>query len=226
MSKLMSHGYFAQVVEAMQGKGFTLFSQVEISTDDFQYHVSAKIARVTSLFFHAPNKNLIIRLAYYEQDYEGKKMEGYWHIRVDAEFSAQSSVDTFFYGDIEEGADIFPGEKPLGKIECAGFVESGWSSCGDLLCTWNLEQRWPDRSLLDSQDLASRVHTMAAPMLPFLKSAPFEKHQVTSWPPEYVFKGCSSVFWERFKESSAKISSPRYLWSLIEKPWGSDGLKR
>jgi hypothetical protein len=226
MSKLIGNEYFEKVAASMQEKGFRLFAQVAISNDDAKYHVPVTTARATSLFFHIPNRNCIISLVYYENDF--CEFEGYWHLRVDLKFASFASMTTALYPQEEGGDEVEDFQKfDYGKeVYCAGFRHAGWSMSHGLQKTWNLDQEYPHTAPLEPVMLVGRVKDMVNAIIPHLEPSPFDELQVTGWPPAYVFRDCAPIFWERFKESSSRLSSSKYLWSLVARPWGSEGLER
>lgn len=209
--------YFASVINEMKDVGFKPFSRVVISTKDAEYVVRMAYARVTSLFFHSPNKNCIIILSYREHDYgEGEGLSGYWHLQLNLEYRGLSPQTKA----LARGATIYERQFP-----CPGFVSGSCSSHGEKTSIWNLEQEnWRIEPQLDPKVLASNVYTALKEHLPLLASAPFQELWVSDWVPS--FPGCETLFWERFREGSASFSSARYLWSLVSRPWGSKGLKR
>ncbi len=181
--QLIENTYFALVVAAMQEQGFKLFSQVTISNQDTHYHVPVGTARVTSLFFHLPSRNLIVRLAYNENDYWDGQLHGYWSIRIDAEFASDQSLWDLSYPP-EAESDV---EQKI--ISCTGFYH-GWSSTTDLQCTWNLDQKNTRTPALAVDTLVGDLKEALDKILPHLRSAPFAKLQVTSWGPTYQFRDC------------------------------------
>ncbi len=214
--QLIENTYFALVVTAMQEQGFKLFSQVTISNQDTPYHVPVGTARVTSLFFHLPSRNLIVRLAYNEND-SGGEPSAYWTIRIDKEFALHASVLNLY---CPRGSDGEPVDWANDVIACEGFRHN-WSSSYKNEYTWNLEQDDTSGPPLDPQVLAGYMGKVLTKLRQHLRSTPFDKLQVTSWGPTYQFRDCEALFWRRFSQSAHALTrASNYLWTIVRKPWG------
>lgn len=211
---LVSRDYFAGVVGAMEKAGLKLLAQVFMSTDDFRYHVPVKYARDTRLFLYTPERNCFFILSFNEIEYDEGSSHRYWSIRFDVELK-------------DGGPPDFRGDGERWKPECSGFHHAGWSSIGAKKRTWNLSQSdsYDRADVLSPDELAGNISELLGEL--DLEPSPFDELQVTSWEPEYCFKGCGNIFWERFRASSETLHGDRrHFWTLVTKPWGSTGLKR
>jgi hypothetical protein len=212
---LVSPSYFTEVVQHAQKLGLVLVAQVAIDTNDYKYHVPVSYARDTRLFFHKPGFNLFILLSFSEKFNTTGDQHSYWHIRADVEQDARESIDK------EDWRDWKP--------ECVGFHHAGWSSVCAVQQTWNLDQTgsYGAENHLTPAELATSVSSLLQSLGDNLAQQPFKELQVTSWEPDYCFKGCGETFWNRFRDSSEALhGNRRQFWKLVDRPWGSDGLKR
>ena len=228
MPKFVDNTYFGQITALMLEKGFALFAHVQLSKEEgFQYHVEAPHARDTSLFFHYPNKTLIISLNYHEHSAFGcgtelysEQIEGHWTIRFYHQFVDERTLAELTYVPFDQRKDPWDCDADFRSIMFRGLNPEPkhftWRGGGEMCELYgSVTPTVPETIIGD-------IWLIAEALLPYLGGLPFDELQVTSFPPYYTFPGCEAQFWERFKTS---ISS-RYLWSLVRRPWGSDGLKR
>jgi hypothetical protein len=226
MPGFIDNKYFLDVSMFMVEKGFKLFAYVQLSTDEgFHHHVNAPNARDTRLFFHYPNKSLIICLNYHEDDYNWggeARMEGSWEIRFYHQLVDVETLVRLTYIPFEErmGGGYSDESEVCRRIMFHGLSPTPthftWRG-GSEMC----ELYQPERPTAPAVIMAD-IEPIVDGVLPYLAPLPFDELQVTSFPPYYTFLGCEERFWEKFK---ASVDS-RYLWSLVTRPWGSDGLKR
>lgn len=226
--KLVSKGYFDDVITAMNEIGLSLLSQVAMDTNDFKYHVGANYARDTRLFFHRSGSNCFIVLSFNELEWDDGSIHQHWHIMINVELKEVPFVPM----DFDEISLDEEGDEPEEDGEdpkCPGFYHAGWSMHHGMTHTWNLEQSdsYTRENVLEPLQLAKSVSGLLGSIGENLVKAPFKELQVTSWTPEYCFNGCGELFWERFRKSSMSIcGNRRHFWTLVNNPWGSSGLKR
>jgi len=237
MSNLVDETYFEQVIAHMGKKGFVLFSRVTTEqTDEVRYHVSALAARDTRLFFHYPNTCLIVTLVYGEDACDWREpsdtVEGHWDVMFDYEFLPDRELVKKMYISVfdkvprrEIVEDKWGGEYRRVPHHNCGADEKLFPDFRYRTCK-NMAQLYAPTERTSPEKIAENVWGFIGKTIPYLNKAPFYELQVTSFAPHYTFPRSESKFWERFKEASAKISTPFYLWSLVRRPWGSEGLKR
>lgn len=233
MPGFIDNNYFGDVRNLMIERGFVLFGFVGTSTDDgFVYNIGAPNARTTSLFFHYPNKSLIVMLDYHEDDYFSafhedseyykENMGGHWTIRFYYEFvDVKTFCDMTLLPAEEREYGSCGGEDHIFKeIILHDFSpvpqHFTWHGNDEMCELYQTEKPTTPTVVVDE------IWSIAEQVLPFLDKLPFGELQVTSFPPIHTFDDCEEQFWEKFKESVSR----RYLWSLAKRPWGSDGLRR
>ncbi len=199
-------GYFDSVVSFMVRAGFALISRVTIDKSDARFHVAAGYARNTSLFFHVVGKSIIVQMSFNENDCYRDFFYGAWSVEFHTEFLP--GAELLPLTAIPRGPDewetsykLVPGQDE--RLELEGF----WHYGSKLQ-----ENPTPVRRMVPER-LAAIVKRATDLMLPFLDRGRFDKLQVTSFPPTYVFPGCEQEFWERFDTS--------YFRSIVRRPWGS-----
>ena len=229
MPGFIDNHHFGDVTTLMLARGFALFGSVQLSTDEgYRHHVEAPNARDTRLFFHIPNRALIVVLCYDEDDFLSlhdktrKGVSGNWTVSVRYQYMDERELCRLTYIPFEQqkGGRFGDLDESYRKIMFRGLTPRPkhftWRGNGEM-CELYVPPT-PTAPAVVVED----VWLLVEQMLPYLGPLPFDELQVTSFPPHYTFPGCEAVFWEKFKSSVSRT----YLWSLVRKPWGCDGLKR
>lgn len=81
--------YFEVVISKMKSMGYEMMAWVTISTPSSKYFAPVGAASVSRLFFHLPNKSLIVVLSYTQiRDYSAEHLDiNYWSGMVVAEYN-------------------------------------------------------------------------------------------------------------------------------------------
>lgn len=208
---LVSSTYFDNIVHGMVRAGFALISRVAISDQDTKYHVPATMARDTRLVFHVLGKQIIILLAYHEDDYyETGKVRGYWTINLYFGQLPYTNPDLRLW----EQLDMLESRgEPEIKLE--GFSNRIWRSIDGNLLEQMYEELRPFDAPVSTETVIAAATTLRNALASEAAPGRFDRLQVTTFPPYYTFPKCESLFWSRFDTA--------YFRSVVRDPWGSAG---
>ncbi|MFA6445796.1 MAG: hypothetical protein WCW14_00910 [Candidatus Paceibacterota bacterium] len=225
LGKLADRSYFDQVIHAMRMRGFVEFAEVTTTAKDAKYHVPATECRNTAMFFHLPQRTLIIQLDYNESDsydqYDFIKEEekigvtGCWSIEFHMEFLPFKMISQRI---VKANIPSEEWDSEINKIpffhrspeSIAGFPHSSGKIC--------YSQRNSTCDKVDPEAIADGIGDVIDQIADILEGGQFSELQVTGFPPYYTFPGCEVGFWNKFNRSELR--------RLVRRAWGSDGLKR
>lgn len=229
MINLTGQNYFAAIIVAMRQAGFKFITQVQISDKDLPYHVRAKSARSTTLFFKIPMRQFVVQMVFTESVQEklaGKEelhdhLQQYWSLHIHKQFKDCSEIYKILgskhRGDLEPGHMFHTDEKweqfekeiPMYKTTEEDLIE-GFRYCGDGKFEQNDPSKWED-----PKNLADKIFELWSGMADYIgEFGRFGKYQVTSFPPHYVFPECEYLFWYLFGQDN--------LHKLVKHAWGSE----
>lgn len=223
LGQLVPISYFDRISRLMRRQGLREFARVAISTDDVRYHVPARVARSTSLFFSLSQRAFIVQMEYNEADNcdecerlypSGRTLQGvlgYWSLRFYHKFLEYGKLlDRVKHHDPE----LWDSE--LAKVPFHGHDPefSGFQNYGNR----HYQQPGIAPGRIATGKLVTEIGHVAYTVADWLAGPQFDDLQVTCFPPYYTFPGCENIFWDRFGRHNLR--------PFIKKSWGSDGLKR
>ncbi len=185
--ELVSTQYFDRLTARMERSGYKLFSRVTIDSNDCAYHVDSKYARQTALFFHLPNKKLIIHFVFHEHDNPGwHEPTQYWTIRFYPVFkSVQRLVEMTYVpfdkreiGDWDSNPLLYKIPLYAVNLEIPGFREYGGH---------RYEQENTHVAPIDSEAMGTTIVRLLYPVLKYIGYGQFKHLQVTDFWPHYAF---------------------------------------
>lgn len=222
--ELTAQSYYDETIKVLTDCGLKFLAQVQISTKDFPYFVSAAAARATSLVFYVEGLACIVRLSHNEHIYEDGKGDDHWNLALDAEFKSHGAVEKCtmlptmhkeppLYVESDPWGDE-PG-RPIYALEpqIKGFHHCGWSARAQLHYRWNADAHTNDGSAETRQLMTALVDSIEL-LKPFLKVGAFTEMN-PDFPPTYVFgggyssqqyKACQSLYWERFGAARRQLA--------------------
>jgi len=217
--------YFDNIVSRMVRAGFALISRVTIGDKDLKYHVPVTQARDTRLIFHVPGKCFIFVLSFNENDYyQSGDVRMQW--RIDR-YVQELPYETILKNEVarlkqagQTGTPDFDQihERLTKLTQCVpdGFARyGGWDTneAGSRQYMDHWEQPESGSTPLDPGALVGACLLLCLAVAPTIASGPFQRLQVTSFPPYYTFPGCEQLFWKRFDTA--------YFRNVVRDPWGS-----
>ncbi|HVY67337.1 MAG TPA: hypothetical protein VHA30_00350 [Patescibacteria group bacterium] len=161
--------YLDRFVKTMEREGYKLFSRVPISNADRQYWIQVVWVRETALFFHLPNRRLIVQAVFHERS--GVEWSQYWTFRFYTWLSGTTVVNQPLY---QLGFNI------PGFFDTAGCYEQDGGQ------------------VLDPQNLACSITDRMRPIIPRLAEDRFPRLDVRGFCPYRHFPGSENIFWGRF----------------------------
>ena len=207
--KFKSQSYFDAVIGGFVTKGYTLISQVSITSTEIPYHVTVSEARSTTLVFHKRGIQLIFTLELLE--YTGLTIgtlppEGdicYWILKVHAEHGDWRQVLPLLE---TPGASVMDERKPM------PFFESGLDIDGFYYYGSSGYQQLETKEAMQTGLLLGSILKFLSAIEPFVAKGRFPELSV-SFAPDYTFRGCEELFWSRFDVP--------YLRSIVQRPYGA-----
>lgn len=223
--KLQESTYFDTIESEMHKKGFSLLTKTTIDNTDHRFHVTASVARSTALFFCIPQRALIIQMVYTESDFhdrlsekmdlvsENKGVCGHWSITFHRKFLPTQNL---YNRLIQAGVEVDEWDHVLNNLP---LYRRAPKNLGGLVYLGNsrYDDNYGENGAIDPEMLASLIGKVVWEIADWLDYS-FNELQVTGFPPHYTFPGSEETFWERFDRKK--------LHAIVQKPWGSDGLKR
>lgn len=203
-----SREYFDSVIKAMEHEGFELLAWVTMNSGKNRYHVNLfKFAQESRLFFHAPNKSILVMLeliehfgldrSFYDQK-EGKDKwiedyyEGYW--RGDIIFAHnRGKMRREYHNKIHQETGEWPEfeEQPFrieDFFENSPFYRHGGGGDGH---TWHIS--FKPNSIWEKQSELPKADDITLPFGKMLRALEgylypkFREMQVTGFAPYYTF---------------------------------------
>lgn len=214
--KLVPSEYFDRLIARMKKSGYELFSRVTIDTNDCGYRVGVKYARETALFFHLPNKKLIIQLVFHEYDYPHfDEPRQYWSIRLYPVFKPYERLLKMTYVPFDRRGPSDPSNPSLATIP---FYETMPEIPGFQWYGSHYEQSSTNMDPIDSTSLGTTLVRLLYPALKYIGYGQFKDLQITSFWPHYTFPNSHQTFWSRFNNEA--------LQKIVERPWGGEDIRR
>jgi hypothetical protein len=214
MNGLAADSYFTEVTHAVQLHDFVRFAQVTIDQNESDPRMNMAIARSTNLFFHYPNKNMILQLEFYEDSFYASstdRLRCFWNIDIEVELLPNSKLPPHAIPFRDKSAD----PKGIRFMRCDDDNESP-----PVFSRMYGQKSISSTSLLspiEASLLGMEVHELTKNVLPYVSAAPFQRLNVNIFPPGDAFPNCEKLFWKKFNK--------RYLRSLVRKPFGSPHLE-
>lgn len=210
--ELVPTQYFDRLIRILERAGYKLFSRVVIDSNDSPFYIPVEHARETALFFHMPNKKLIIQFVFREHDNSEHVPWQYWTVRFYPVFKPVPELVRMTWVPFEH-RDIFSSPTPLldtmplyyEALEIKGFRPVGGNE---------YVQERTHGTPYNPESLGDRVVHQLYPVLKYIGYGKFHELQVTCFWPHYTFKWAHQIFWSRFNnEAFAKI---------VTRPWGGE----
>lgn len=221
MNKFATQAYYDEVIAAIVATGARLLSQVQITSDDFPYYVTADFGRSTTLVFDLPGKALFMKFTHNEMTgFTAKDVyDNHWTTHIDCEYLPLNEMLNLINGTFDGVLSEIIAEKQNAYSDLAG-TSSGWSMSADNKLIFTSDVAWNDHSVFVPvsmlKDVAAQVFGNIANHDYLAKS--FEEMS-PMWHPHYVFdsdkrgaegdaiaKAVENCFWERFAENNSEAT--------------------
>lgn len=214
--ELVTPEYFDRLIVRMERSGYKLFSRVSIDTNDCEYHVEANYARETALFFHLPNKKLIIHFVFREHDNPSwHEPTQYWTISFYPVFKSIERLVEMTYVSFRERGP-FEDSNPL--LDTLPLYAKGLDIPGFRAYGGHKYEQKSTHNAIDPKSLGTMIVRLLYPVLKYLAYGKFKELQVTAFWPYYTFHDSNSIFWSRFNNEA--------FLKIVERPWGGEPIKR